>query len=151
MVWVIFVEFVLWVLLSLVVWCLFHMFSCLLLTFELYILLVLCCAYHTHGKMSHRHFLVFLRISRNTMVVGSSWFSMFENSIFGYVLCNMPLLLHDDIFSHTHTMWYVWGLNDKTLLSIDAMCFLVLSCYELCCRSNLWFDYKSILLLLICY
>ena len=53
-------------------------------------MIVLCYAYHAYDKMSHRHFLVFLMISWNTMVVGSSWFSMIENCIFGYMFCNMP-------------------------------------------------------------
>ena len=61
--WVYCVEFVIWVLLILIIWCLIYMFSWLLLIFEYDTWSELCCACHTHGKMSHRHFLVILWIS----------------------------------------------------------------------------------------
>ena len=65
--WVYFVEFVEWVLLILIIWCLFHMFSCLLLIFGEYIIIVLCCAYHAHSKMSQRQLLVIQWISSITL------------------------------------------------------------------------------------
>ena len=33
--------------------------QCMLLTFEYYTLFVLCYTFHTHDKMSHRHFLCY--------------------------------------------------------------------------------------------
>ena len=62
-IWVgfIWVEFVIWVLLILIVWCLFHMFSWLILSFEYDTWSVLCCAYHS--RMSQWELLVTLRCS----------------------------------------------------------------------------------------
>ena len=80
------------------------MFSCLLLFFEYYTLFVLCCVYHTHGKMFQRHLLVFLGISWNTMIVGSSWNTLIVKYISSYVICIMPYVVHGDICAHTHTL-----------------------------------------------